>query len=122
MKEKIIKAIDKGLTNVLSTDITDHDIDFNHNDIDNEYIRYEYNTVNMGKAGIWCEYNLGAFPGNKVSDWYGNYYAWGETETKNDYSWKTYKYCKGPIHQIQTTKYNENDMLDRLESKDDAVT
>jgi len=36
MKEKILKAIDKGLMNVLSTDITDQDIDFNHNDIDND--------------------------------------------------------------------------------------
>jgi len=38
MKEKIIKAISEGLMNALSTDITVHDIDFNHDDIDNEYI------------------------------------------------------------------------------------
>ena len=25
----------------------------------------------------------------------GGYYAWGETTTKSDYSWKTYKHCDG---------------------------
>lgn len=25
----------------------------------------------------------------------GDYYAWGETTTKSDYSWKTYKHCDG---------------------------
>ncbi len=26
---------------------------------------------------------------------YGGYYAWGETTTKSDYSWSTYKHCDG---------------------------
>jgi len=38
MKDKILNAINKGLLNVLSTDIQDQDIDFNNADIDNEYI------------------------------------------------------------------------------------
>ena len=34
---------------------------------------------------------------------YGGYYAWGETETKEDYSWRTYKWCNGSSSNI--TKY-----------------
>jgi len=38
MKNKILKAIDKGLMNVLSTDIEDQDIDFGNARINNEYV------------------------------------------------------------------------------------
>lgn len=36
----------------------------------------------------WAKYNIGA---SSISD-YGDYFAWGETETKSDYSWETYNY------------------------------
>lgn len=39
----------------------------------------------------WATCNVGA---SKPEE-YGDYYAWGETETKTVYSWETYKYCKG---------------------------
>lgn len=38
----------------------------------------------------WASCNLGA---NSPEE-YGNYYAWGETTTKTDYSEATYSYCK----------------------------
>lgn len=38
----------------------------------------------------WATCNVGA---SKPEE-YGDYYAWGETTTKNDYSWETYKWCK----------------------------
>lgn len=47
--------------------------------------------VDLGlESGIlWTTCNLGA-----TNPWNcGNYYAWGETETKKEYSWNTYKYC-----------------------------
>ena len=34
---------------------------------------------------------------------YGDYYAWGETEPKLNYSWSTYKWCKG--NSSTMTKY-----------------
>jgi hypothetical protein len=37
---------------------------------------------------FWAEKNVGA---DNAWD-YGDYYAWGETETKSNYSWSTYKY------------------------------
>ena len=62
---------------------------------------------------------------------YGDYYAWGETETKDDYSWSwaTYKYCKGSYETL--TKYCRNveygnggftDKLTTLEPADDVAT
>lgn len=39
----------------------------------------------------WASFNLGA---SKPEE-YGAYYAWGETEPKDDYSWETYKWCMG---------------------------
>ncbi len=39
----------------------------------------------------WACCNVGA----DKPEAYGGYYAWGETETKYEYSWKTYKYCDG---------------------------
>ena len=51
----------------------------------------------------WAECNLGA---EKPED-YGDYYAWGETETKEDYSWSTYKYANGGYNKL--TKYCPSD-------------
>ena len=39
----------------------------------------------------WSCCNVGA---NKPED-YGGYYAWGETETKTQYDWSTYRHCEG---------------------------
>ena len=47
----------------------------------------------------WAECNLGA---EKPED-YGDYYAWGETAPKSDYSWETYKWCNGASNKL--TKY-----------------
>ncbi len=47
----------------------------------------------------WATCNVGA----SSPEEYGGYYAWGETTTKNDYSWDTYKWCKGSYYTM--TKY-----------------
>ena len=44
--------------------------------------------VDLGLSVKWAACNLGA---NSPEE-YGDYYAWGETETKSDYSSSTYKY------------------------------
>lgn len=44
--------------------------------------------VDLGLSVKWAACNLGA----NSPDEYGDYYAWGETETKEDYSSSTYKY------------------------------
>lgn len=75
---------------------------------------------------LWAECNLGA----DTPEMFGNYYAWGETNKKEYYSWGTYKYCKNSdSHQL--TKYCNNsgygyngftDTLSTLEAMDDAAT
>ena len=51
--------------------------------------------VDLGLSVKWASANLGAACGNTAESWYGGFYAWGETETKENYSWETYKYANG---------------------------
>ena len=51
--------------------------------------------VDLGLSVKWANANLGATCGNTAESWYGGHYAWGETETKSDYSWGTYKHTNG---------------------------
>ena len=53
---------------------------------------------------LWADCNLGA----GSPEWCGDYYAWGETETKNDFSWDTYKFwISGDNHDnVKVSKYN----------------
>ena len=82
--------------------------------------------VDLGlPSGIrWASCNVGA----TTPEGYGNYYAWGETETKADYSWATYKYANGASDKL--TKYcndaskGDNGFTDNktaLEPEDDAA-
>jgi len=73
---------------------------------------------------LWYSVNLGA----TSPEQYGDYYAWGETRPKSDYSWSTYAW--GSDYD-QITKYCCNaeyglngftDNLTTLQSTDDAAT
>lgn len=73
----------------------------------------------------WASCNVGA----DNPEEYGDYFAWGETETKGEYSWSNYKYCNGSSREL--TKYCNNaeygyegftDNLTTLEASDDAAT
>lgn len=61
--------------------------------------------INLGISVNWAQYNAGVDPKDlsTVESWYGGFYAWGETETKGDYSWATYKYANGDPNKL--TKY-----------------
>ena len=82
---------------------------------------HEWVDLGLPSGLKWATCNVGA---NSPSD-YGDYYAWGETSTKSDYSWSTYKWCNGSDNTL--TKYNTNSdygMVDnktRLELSDDAA-
>lgn len=56
--------------------------------------------VDLGLSVKWSTINIGASAPYEA----GDYYAWGETTIKNEYSWATYKYCNGEDTSI--TKYN----------------
>lgn len=57
-------------------------------------------TVVNGKNIKWASFNLGA---SKEYE-YGDYYAWGETSAKTDYSWATYAYA---TYDYATGYYNK---------------
>ena len=57
--------------------------------------------VDLGLSVKWATYNIGA----SSPEEYGNYYAWGETETKSSYTWTNYKWCNNGSFK-NLTKYN----------------
>ena len=58
-----------------------------------------YAYVDLGLSVKWATFNVGA---TKAEE-YGEYFAWGETEPKDDYDWSTYKWCRGTEKSL--TKY-----------------
>ena len=63
---------------------------------------------------LWAETNIGAE--TAADD--GNYYAWGETDSKSYYDWSTYTYGTSSSN---LTKYNATDGKTTLEKEDDAA-
>ena len=63
---------------------------------------------------LWAETNIGA----ETATDDGNYYAWGETSTKDHYSSYTYKYGTSSSN---FTKYNSTDGKIDLDREDDAA-
>lgn len=83
-----------------------------------------YVDLGLPSGTLWASCNIGA---TSPED-FGDYFAWGETETKSNYDWSTYKYCKGSMSTL--TKYCQNsangyngftDVLTELEPSDDAA-
>lgn len=92
------------------------------------YSYAEPQIVDIGLSVKWASFNLGA---TKPDD-YGLFFSWGETTPKArlgaDYSWKSYKWCKGTEKTF--TKYNKypgsgyNGLVDNkmvLDPEDDAA-
>lgn len=70
----------------------------------NPYNGHEY--VDLGLSVKWATCNVGA---DKPED-YGDYYAWGETETKSTYDWSTYKWMEeGYSDWMHINKYTRPD-------------
>lgn len=80
---------------------------------------YEY--VDLGLSVKWATCNVGASKPWEA----GDYYAWGETETKSEYSWKTYKYCKGTDTSMtkycKDSEYGTVDNKTQLDPQDDVA-
>ena len=67
--------------------------------LDSYYMGHEY--IELGLSVKWATCNIGS---DGKPENYGNYYAWGETHTKSNYDWSTYKWCNGRYTSL--TKYN----------------
>ena len=88
--------------------------------------KHKHDYVDLGLSVVWATYNVGATSPEE----YGDYFAWGETQSKshNDYDWSTYKYG---IERYEITKYcdqsscGKNGCVDNktiLDPEDDAAT
>lgn len=81
----------------------------------NPYDRFNghaYVDLGLPSGTLWATTNVGS----STEEGFGDYYAWGETETKSDYSWNTYKFGTSNL-----TKYNSTDGLTKLEAEDDVA-
>lgn len=83
-----------------------------------------YNYVNLGLTVHWATCNLGA----ENPEDYGNYYSWGETETKSNYASSTYKYCNGAFDALtkycSVSQFGDNGFVDsktKLDVEDDVA-
>ena len=71
----------------------------------------QYEAVDLGLSVKWATMNVGA---TSPED-YGGYYAWGETEEKDNYDWITYKWCNGSYNTM--TKYCANSSYGIVDNK-----
>ena len=86
---------------------------------------HEYVDLGLPSGTLWATCNMGA----DTPEGFGDYFAWGETETKSTYEWSTYKYCNGTKDQLtkycNMVNYGNNGFTDNLTTlvpEDDAAT
>lgn len=86
---------------------------------------HTYVDLGLPSGLLWATCNVGA----DSPEEYGDYFAWGETQPKSDYSSSTYQYCMGSSTTL--TKYCTDasygyygftDNLTTLQPSDDAAT
>ena len=78
----------------------------------------DYVDLGLPSGLMWRKYNVGAYSEYEM----GNYYAWGETVTKQKYDITTYKWGERIEGIKYYNKYNETDKLTLLQPEDDAAT
>lgn len=63
---------------------------------------HEYVDLGLSSGTLWATCNIGA----DIPQDYGDYFAWGEIEPKDEYSWSTYKWMnEGEADENQINKY-----------------
>ena len=86
---------------------------------------HAYVDLGLPSGTLWATCNVGA----DTPEGYGDHFAWGETQPKDNYGWNTYQYCNGSGTSL--TKYCSNstygyngftDNLTTLLPEDDAAT
>ena len=79
--------------------------------------KVEYVDLGLPSGNLWAKCNLGA----SAPEAYGDYYAWGEVEPKQKYTYPNHKWYKEGAPSLGFTKYNNEDGKLSLEDEDDAV-
>lgn len=92
----------------------------------NEVIEHEYVDLGLPSGMLWAACNVGA----ETPEDFGDFFAWGETEPKELYDWKSYKYGIFYHERYELNKYCTDsiyglngfvDHLTLLEPVDDAA-
>ena len=87
---------------------------------------HEFVDLGLPSGLLWATCNVGS----TTPEGYGDYFAWGETEPKETYTWVNYRFRTSGdnYYNVQFSKYNTRsgygpiDNLTTLESADDAAT
>ena len=82
-----------------------------------------YKWVDLGLSVKWASHNIGAL----IPEDYGDYFAWGEVYSKDDYTWATYQYggtapntlLKYALNYAHTGSYTDGKAV--LDACDDAA-
>lgn len=79
---------------------------------------HSYVDLGLPSGTLWATCNLGA---RKPTD-FGSYFAWGETEQKEDYFWRSYAFgFKNLFKYCSHEEYGQVDNLSSLQPDDDAA-
>ena len=98
-----------------------------HNDGNGSYNGHDYIDLGLPSGTLWATCNVGA----DTPEVYGDFFAWGETQTKDVFDVNTYKYSNGDYYPLVLTKYcplsqygyeGFIDALTTLLPEDDAAT
>ena len=80
--------------------------------------------LGLPSGTLWASCNVGA---TKPEE-YGDYFAWGETKPKSEYSLSTYKWCNGSVERLtkycNDKRFGNNGLMDNkteLDLEDDAA-
>jgi len=76
---------------------------------------HEYVDLGLPSGTLWATCNVGA----TAPEEYGDYFAWGETKPKEEYTWETYQWCNGSDTTL--TKYCTNSIWGYQDFTDDKV-
>lgn len=84
---------------------------------------YEYVDLGLPSGIMWATYNVGATNSREI----GNFYTWGETETKEDYNEYNYKWFlkgkkPGGITTSLITKYSVDERTTHPDYEVDSIT
>ncbi len=83
--------------------------------------QHEYVDLGLPSGTLWATCNVGA---NSPEE-YGDYFAWGETEPKEVYTWENYKWCNGTFDSMIKycifSKFGTVDNKTVLDLDDDAA-
>lgn len=85
-------------------------------------LKKEYVDLGLPSGTLWATENVGARYSGNV----GDFFAWGETEPKNQYLWSNYKFNDNSYCPMKYTTYescgSESDNLSTLQTIDDAAS